>query len=87
MARQGAGQGWRTPPPQGAAGDGGDAEGLDSRLVRDLIAALGASVVNTNNNLVFLGQMVTNGQSGNHGYRLLKPKKDVSKLQLMALRS
>ena len=83
MAHHDAGHGgWWTPPQQGATGDGGGAgSGLDNRLVRDLIAALGASVVNTNNNLVSLGQMMANGQGqGDHGYRLFKPKKDVTKV-------
>ena len=74
MARHGAGHGgWWTPPPQGAEGDGGGAGGLNGQLVRDLIAAMGASIVNTNNNVVALGQMMANGQNGDHGYRLLKP--------------
>ena len=65
--------GWWTPPPQGAEGDGG--AGLNGQLVRDLIAAMGASMVNTNQNVVALGQLMVNGQNGDHGYILLKLKK------------
>ena len=53
---------WWTPPP-GTDG-GGAGHGIDSRSVRDLITAMGASVVNTNQNVVALGQMLAqNSQS------------------------
>ena len=83
MARHHAGYWDQWTPPHGASGDGGGAgSGLDNRLIRELVAALGASVVNTNNNLVTLGQMMANGlgNQGDHGNRLLKHKRDVTKV-------
>ena len=61
------------PPPPGA-GDGGD------DLIRQLIIAMGASVVNTNNNITQLGQTIAAAQQDQAGYRHLKPKKDVTKI-------
>ena len=87
MARQHAGQWDQWTPPQGASGDGSGAGSLDNRLIRDLVAALGASVLNTNNNIVTLGQMMVNNQNnnGDHGYRLLKLKNKLLKPLLKAL--
>ena len=60
------------PPPPGA-GDGDD-------LIRNLIIAMGASVVNTNNNITQLGHTIAAAQHDQAGYRHLKPKKDVTKI-------
>ena len=72
------------PPPQGGGGGGAN---VDGNLVRDLIAAMGASIVNTNQNIAYLGQTMAqanaqarNSSGGDHGYRLLKPKKDITKI-------
>ena len=65
------------PPPPGAPGGGG-LDGDD--LIRQLIIAMGASVVNTNNNINHLGQTIAAAQQEQAGYRHLKPKKDVTKI-------
>ena len=79
MAHRHAGPWDQWTPPSGASGDGGaeSSAGVDGRLIRDLVAALGASALNTNNSIVTLGQMMAQNQNNNndHGYRLLKPKK------------
>ena len=62
---------WYPPPP----GDGGGDD-----LIRQLIIAMGASVVNTNQNISHLGQTVVSSQQEQSGYRHLKPKKDVTKI-------
>ena len=52
-----AGRGsWWTPPPQ--ADGGGAGQGIDGQFIRELIEAMGASVVNANNNVVALGQIM-----------------------------
>ena len=84
MAHRNAGPWDQWTPPSGATGDGGagSSTGVDGRLIRELVTALGASVVNTNNSIVSLGQQMAQSQnnSNDHGYRLLKPKKDVVKI-------
>ena len=45
-----------------------------------LIIAMGASVVNTNQNINHLGQTIVTAQQEQAGYRHLKPKKDVTKV-------
>ena len=63
---------------------------MDERLVRDLIAALGASVVNTNSQVGQLasevqrflrqGGLAGGGGGQEHGYRVLKPKKEITQI-------
>ena len=78
------------PPPQGdGAGAGPPPERLDNNLIRQLIAAMGASIVNTNESIVNMGQHLTNAMTAgvggvggreDQGYRNLKPKKEVTQL-------
>ena len=71
--------------------------GLSEQLLRELITAMGASVVATNNSVQVLSQTVHNlaatrtnagGDGGTgHGYRNLKPKKDITKITADSARS
>ena len=56
MAHNAGHGGWWAPPPQ--ADGGGAGQGVDSQLIRELIAAMGASVANMNSNVVALGQII-----------------------------
>ena len=66
------------------------AQPLDEALIRELIAAMGASIVNTNNNIAAMAQVIGNQQqttSGSGGYRALKPKKEMTQIKAEDARS
>ena len=66
--------------------------GANEQLIRELIATLGASIVNTNNAMQAFGNNIQQALAGQQadggaaGYRVLKPKKDVTKITAASAR-
>ncbi len=66
--------------------------GANEQLIRELIATLGASIVNTNNAMQQFGNNIQQALAGRDadggaaGYRVLKPKKDVTKITAASAR-